>query len=111
MNAVKPHHWKQYWMLIGGALVLLWLLAGLGGCGGYGEWDRSHERTYGVSYDADSRTGAVSMTIRPAATASAAAPAPAAGLNDETIAQIVKIIYAEAAKKQSAGILDTPALK
>ena len=84
-------------------------LLGLSGCSQYQQWDRTHERTYGVSYNADSQTGAVSMTIRPAA-ASSALPVPADGMTDAVIAKIVRTIYEEAAKQQAAGILDTPDL-
>jgi len=86
------------------------VIGALSGCQQYTAWDKSHERTYAVTYDADSKSGAVSMTIRPAASASVA-PAPAAGMTDETIAKIVKIISDQAVKQQAAAILETPALK
>jgi hypothetical protein len=84
----------------------------LSGCGTtYQKWDSTHERTYGVSYDADSQTGAVTMTIRPAS-ATSSTPTPATGMSDEVIAKIVKILYEQqSVKTQAAKILETPALK
>jgi hypothetical protein len=78
------------------AILGLYLLTG---CSTYKAWDTAHERTYGVTYDADTKTGALSLTIRPSSSASTA-PAPAAGMTDETIAKIVQIIYAQATKNK-----------
>lgn len=82
----------------------------LTGCQQYSAWDQTHERTYGVTYDADTKTGAVTMTIKPSGNVSQA-PAPAGGMNDETIQKIAQIIYDASSKKQAAEILDTPDLK
>lgn len=78
------------------------------GCSQYAAWDTTHERTYAVNYDADAKTGALSMTIRPAANANSLAPVPASAISDETIAKIVQIVYAAAKKNEP---LTTPELK
>lgn len=82
--------------------VLVLGLYALAGCSQYSAWDRSHERTYGVTYDADSRTGALQMTIRPA---TSLAPSPAAGVNDATLSEIARILY-DASRRSVPGTPD-----
>lgn len=91
------------------ALATLIAASLLTGCQKYSTWDQTHERTYGITYDADTKTGAVSMTIKPSGNASHV-PAPADGMSDETIQKIAKIIYDASTKKQAATILDTPSI-
>jgi len=82
----------------------------LSACTPLAQWSRTNERTYGVSYDANTKTGALSLTIRPVTQSQ---PAPAAGMSDDTLARIVKLIYDASAKQRadSAALLETPALK
>lgn len=49
----------------------------------------NYRRTYNVEYDADSKAGSISMTLEPISKPS---PNLASGLNDETIAKIIKLL-------------------
>jgi hypothetical protein len=106
---MKYHAPSQLAFLISVCLFVILAIL-MQGCTPLAQWSRTNERTYGVSYDANTQTGALSMTIRPVTQSQ---PAPAAGMSDETIARIVKLLYDASAKQRSdsAAILETPALK
>lgn len=75
--------------------ILLLFILSLTGCA---QLD-SYRRTYAVNYDADQKSGSVSMTLEPIAQPTTT-PNIAQGLNDETIAKILKLLE-ESAKKNA----------
>jgi len=57
------------------------------------------ERTYSVSYDADQKSGAISITLRPAQPpVNHAAPSPIWAMDDATIDRIVRLVETSAKK-------------
>lgn len=64
------------------------------GCAGYERFAQTTERQYSVSYDPDTQTGALSVTLRPAIPAAA----PASNLDEKQIAALVAKAIAEYAK-------------
>jgi len=99
----------KWMMAMGGAAVFA-----LSGCGaGYEQFARTTERSYAVSYDADAGSGALSVTFRPAATASSAAPPnPVYAMDDATIARLARLVW-ESARRNAPDltrpVADVPA--
>lgn len=77
-------------------------MAALSGCGaGYRQFAGTTERQYGVSYDADARSGSLSVTFRPARAGSPhAAPNPVYAMDDATIGRMARLVY-EAARRNA----------
>lgn len=60
---------------------------------------KESERTYSVSYDADQKSGAISLTLKPARPpVNHAAPSPIWAMDDATIERIVRLVEASAKK-------------
>lgn len=68
-----------------------------------------YERTYSMAVDADSKSGSLSMTLRPIASPTGSTPPdPVMAMDDKTIAKIIEIVTKAAeknAKDPEAAIL------
>lgn len=82
------------------ALVLILALLGSGGCE-----QIPVERTYSASYNADSQSGSIGITLRPVTPPRGnEGQAAVNAMNDETILRILKLVETEMAKNRAPAI-------
>ncbi len=86
------------------SLTLLSLTAlplALCGCpASYGHFAATTERAYAVSYNTDTKSGSLSVTLRPATVPGTPPAPPVQAMDDATITKIIRLME-EAARKQA----------
>lgn len=74
----------------------------------YGRFAATTERAYAVSYNTDTKSGSLSVTLRPAITPGTPLAAPVA-MDDATIAKIIRLMELSAQKQVATPMENTDA--